>query len=145
MSSAYPTVERPLRVLHVDDDPMNLRVVDEILRAFGHHAVAASSGEEALDQLGREAFDVVLLDIHMPGIGGLEVVERLRASVGPERLTPVIALTADVFTLRPSEYRARGFTDFVAKPIMVTGLLAAIASAAATVSEPSGIELRAAI
>lgn len=145
MSSAFPTVERPLRVLHVDDDPMNLRVVDEILCAFGHHAVAAASGEEALDHLGREAFDVVLLDIHMPGISGLEVVERLRASVGPERFTPVIALTADVFTLRPSEYRARGFTDFVAKPIMVTGLLAAIASAAASVGEPSGIALRAAI
>ena len=93
MSNAYPTVDRPLRVLHVDDDPMNLRVVDEILGAFGHRAVAAASGEEALEQLGRETFDVVLLDIHMPGISGLEVVERLRASVGPERLTPVIALS----------------------------------------------------
>ncbi len=131
MPHPLSAADRSLRILHVDDDPMNLRVVDEILGAFGHHAVAASSGQEALDHLGREAFDLVLLDIHMPGMTGLEVIERLRRSVGPERRTPVIALTADVFTLRPDEYRALGFNDFVSKPILVTTLLAAIAKATA--------------
>ena len=126
MSQSAPIVERPLCVLHVDDDPMNLRVVEEILTAFGHTAVKASSGAEALQHLGRQAFDVVLMDIHMPGMTGIEVVQRLRASLGPERRTPVIALTADVVSRRPDEYRSLGFSDFVSKPIMVSGLRAAI-------------------
>lgn len=127
---------RPLRVLHCDDDPMNLRVVQEILEAFGHTAVAVLSGAEALDHLGREIFDVVLMDIHMPGMSGIEVVERLRGSVGPERNTPVIALTADVLSRRPQEYTALGFDDFVSKPILVSGLMASIQRAAAAPVRP---------
>jgi CheY-like chemotaxis protein len=117
---------RVLKVLHVDDDAMNLRVVQEILGAFGHQAVMACSGAEALERLSVEAFDIVLLDIHMPGLTGIEVVERLRASTGPERGTPVIALTADVYSRRPQEYVALGFNDFVSKPILVSGLMATI-------------------
>ena len=129
MSPSFPTFDRPLVVLHVDDDLMNLRVVDEILKAFGHEAVGAMGGEEALSHLGRQVFDVVLLDIHMPGMTGIEVLQQLRAAPGPESRTPVIALTADVFTLRPQEYIALGFNDFVAKPILVSGLLGSIAKA----------------
>jgi CheY-like chemotaxis protein len=117
---------RCLKVLHVDDDPMNLRVVQEILGAFGHQAVMACSGREALERLAHEDFDIALLDIHMPGMSGIEVVERLRASPGPERATPVIALTADVYSRRPAEYLALGFNDFVSKPILVSGLMASI-------------------
>jgi CheY-like chemotaxis protein len=117
---------RPLKVLHVDDDPMNLRVVQEILGAFGHQAVMACCGQEALERLSTEAFDIVLLDIHMPGMTGIEVIEALRASAGPERNTPVIALTADVYSRRPAEYVALGFNDFVSKPILVSGLMATI-------------------
>ncbi|WP_411287481.1 response regulator [Phenylobacterium sp.] len=130
MSELKAMPGRPLSVLHVDDDPMNLRVVQEILTAFGHAAVMASSGAEALEHLGRQTFDVVLMDIHMPGMTGIEVVEKLRASVGPERNTPVIALTADVISRRPQEYTALGFNDFVSKPILVSGLIASIQRAA---------------
>lgn len=117
---------RPLKVLHVDDDPMNLRVVQEILGAFGHHAVASCSGEDALERLAVEAFDIMLLDIHMPGMTGLDVIARLRAAPGAERNIPVIALTADVYSRRPAEYVAIGFNDFVPKPILVSGLMATI-------------------
>lgn len=117
---------RPLKVLHVDDDPMNLRVVQEILGAFGHQAVMACSGQEALERLGHEHFDIMLLDIHMPGMSGIEVVERLRKGAGPERGVPVIALTADVYSRRPAEYLALGFNDFVSKPILVANLMTAI-------------------
>ena len=117
---------RTLNVLHVDDDPMNLRVVQEILGAFGHQATMACSGRDALDRLSVEAFDIVLLDIHMPGMTGVEVITELRASTGPQRSVPVIALTADVYSRRPAEYIALGFNDFVAKPILVSGLMASI-------------------
>jgi len=130
VSQTYPTFERPLVILHVDDDPMNLRVVEEILVAFNHTAVKTTSGAEALDLLAGQTFDVVLMDIHMPGMSGVEAVEKLRASPGPERSIPVIALTADVFSRRPEDYRALGFNDFVSKPILVSGLLDAIKRAA---------------
>lgn len=117
---------RPLRVLHVDDDPMNLRVVQEILGAFGHHAVMAASGAEALERLQVEPFDIMLLDIHMPGMSGIDVVKQLRGSGGETRNLPVIALTADVYSRRPAEYVALGFNDFVSKPILVSGLMASI-------------------
>ena len=130
MSQSYPKFDRPLAVLHVDDDPMNLRVVEEILIAFNHIAVKVTSGREALAMIAERHFDVVLMDIHMPGMTGIEAVERLRAAPGPERGVPVIALTADVFSRRPEEYRALGFNDFVSKPILVADLLTAIKRAA---------------
>ncbi len=130
MSQTYPKFDRPLAVLHVDDDPMNLRVVEEILGAFHHSSAKVMSGAEALQMLGERPFDVVLMDIHMPGMTGIETVERLRTRPGPERNIPVIALTADVFSRRPEEYRALGFNDFVSKPILVADLLNAIKRAA---------------
>lgn len=117
---------RSLRVLHVDDDPMNLRVVQEILGAFGHRTIAACSGAEALERLAVEPVDIVLLDIHMPGMTGLDVISRLRESSGPQAGVPVVALTADVYSRRPAEYIALGFNDFVAKPILVSTLMASI-------------------
>ena len=117
---------RPLTVLHVDDDPMNLRVVQEILGAFGHMGVMANSGEEALERLATEAFDIMLIDIHMPVMTGIDVVRFLRASGGPQSDIPIIALTADVYSRRPAEYLALGFNDFVSKPILVAGLMETI-------------------
>ena len=130
MAQTYPTFARPLVVLHVDDDPMNLRVVEEILGAFHHTAVKAHSGAEALERIAEQPFDVVLMDIHMPGMSGIEAVERIRALPAPVGDLPVIALTADIVSRHPSEYAALGFNDFVAKPILVSGLLDAIKRAA---------------
>jgi CheY-like chemotaxis protein len=136
VSHSFPDIGRPLVVLHVDDDPMNLRVVDEILCAFGHTSVRACSGAEALRRLADQAFDIVLMDIHMPEMSGIDTVRHLRASGGPNAAIPVIALTADVVSRRPEEYRALGFQDFVAKPILVSGLLEAIKRAVTPARTP---------
>jgi CheY-like chemotaxis protein len=128
--------ERTLSVLHVDDDPVNLRVVEEILTAFGHRAVKALGGLEALEAMTRQAFDVVLMDIHMPEMSGIEVLKRIRERPGADRDTPVIALTADILSREPSEYLALGFSGFVPKPVMVQGLIAAVTRAAG-VSQPA--------
>jgi CheY-like chemotaxis protein len=110
----------------VDDDPMNLRVVEEIVTAFHHTSIKVSSGAQALELLAERPVDLVLMDIHMPGMTGIEAVERLRAMPAPICHTPVIALTADVISRHPSEYAELGFNDFVSKPILVSGLLNAI-------------------
>lgn len=126
MSQTYPKFARPLVVLHVDDDPMNLRVVEEILTAFHHTAIKASSGAEALKLVAEQPFDAVLMDIHMPGMSGIQAVASIRNMPGPARHLPIIALTADVVSRHPSEYAALGFNGFVPKPILVSGLLEAI-------------------
>ena len=135
MSQPFPTVGRSLVILHVDDDPMNLRVVEEILTAFHHRTVKVRSGAEALERLAEQAFDVVLMDIHMPRMSGIQAVERLRAFPGPARDTPVIALTADV-SRHPQEYLDLGFDGYVSKPILVSRLLEAIKAAAEPKSAP---------
>jgi CheY-like chemotaxis protein len=118
-----------LHILHVDDDPLNRRVVQDIMSAFGHIASGAVSGPDALEQLGMWVFDLVLMDIHMPEMSGIEVLRRLRASDGPARLTPVIALTADCHSRTRQEYLELGFKDYVTKPILVSELCVAIARA----------------
>jgi len=133
VSEVNPKPERVLSVLHVDDDPVNLRVVEEILTAFGHRPVKALGGAEALEQLSTQAFDVVLMDIHMPEMSGIEVMKRIREQ---DQDTPVIALTADILSREPAEYLALGFSGFVPKPVMVQGLIAAVARAAG-VTQPS--------
>ena len=130
VQQTYPTFDRALVILHVDDDPMNLRVVEEILGVFHHTAIKTTSGAEALRLIDQQPFDVVLMDIHMPGMTGIETVAALRSRPGPERNLPVIALTADVHSRHPSEYAELGFNDFVSKPILVAGLLHAIKRAA---------------
>ena len=126
MSNAGPATGRPLKVLHVDDDPMNLRVVQEIMSAFGHRAVGVCSGAEALRRLEHEAFDLLLLDIHMPQMDGVETLRHVRSGDGRNRNIPTIALTADIISRRPQEYVALGFDDFISKPIPVVALMAAI-------------------
>ncbi len=126
MTPARAPEDRSLRILHVDDVPMNLQIIQDILTTFGHISVMASSGAEALDHLRRETFDVVLMDIHMPGMDGLEVVRHLRSMAGPGRDTPVIALSAYVLSRKREEYLALGFNDFLTMPILMFDLITSI-------------------
>ena len=121
--------DRPLRVLHVDDEPLDQRVVGDILMAFGHATTTARSGREALDRLAREPFDLVLMDMEAPAVSGVELVQRLRASSGPERTTPVIALAADELSKTQDDYLALGFSACLAKPILVNTLMASVMAA----------------
>lgn len=126
-----------LTVLHVDDDPMNLWVVEDVLGAFGHKTIRAEGAQAGLEALASEVVDVVLMDIHMPGMSGIDLVQQLRRGQGLNRATPVIALTADVLTRSKQDYLALGFNDFVSKPILVARLLGAISRATAKDGAPA--------
>lgn len=119
------SADRSLCILHVDDHVLNRRLVGDILDAYGHDAIEARSGDEAIHLIAERIFDVILLDINMPGMNGIEVVRRLRSSAAPGRDTPVIALTSEVSRTR-ADYRALGFDDFVAKPFSVAALICTI-------------------
>ncbi|MBS0334225.1 MAG: response regulator, partial [Proteobacteria bacterium] len=125
IAAAEPTGE--LRVLAVDDNAVNLLVLEQLLTSFGHQISKASSGAEALEAMAGSAFDLVLLDIQMPGMTGVEVLQRLRAADGPNREAPVIALTADVTSGGRRRYLDLGFTEHSSKPIQIQDLVEAIA------------------
>jgi CheY-like chemotaxis protein len=111
-----------MRILHIDDNAMNLLVLDQMLAALGHQTVAVASAKEALVLMAQESFDLVISDIHMPEVDGVEFLRRVRASDGPNRDLPVIAVTADVMSRREDEYRELGFAAVAAKPLLMPSL-----------------------
>ena len=112
-----------LMVLIVDDEPVNRIVLARMVEHFGGRTVEAASGAEALEILGSQTVDLVLLDIHMPQMSGIQTVERLRATDGPNRETPVVAVTGDT-TRDRREYIALGFDDYATKPISLAAVQA---------------------
>ena len=113
------------RVLVVDDNLLNRELVTENLESAGYSVAQAEDGEEALRRVGAEPFDVVLLDVMMPGLSGYEVCERLKENPAT-RLLPVVMITA----LDKREDRVRGINagadDFLNKPFDRAELLARV-------------------
>jgi signal transduction histidine kinase/DNA-binding response OmpR family regulator len=108
-------------VLIVDDDPHVARVLIDLLTHHGFEAIRAESGEQALDMLSRHAFDLVMLDIRLPGMNGFETCGRIREAHGPS--LPIIMLTAfgDPAAVRQG-YEA-GADDFLQKPVDTPALI----------------------
>jgi len=105
------------RVLVVDDHVVNRRAIELVLQPFGVEATLAESGEQALELLGTEIFDAVLMDIYMPGMDGREATRILRSGAGPNRDTPVVAVTASATPKDWEACFAAGMSAHVAKPI----------------------------
>ena len=128
------------RALVVDDNAINRRVARSFLEIHGLHISEAADGNQALEVLSQDKFDIVLMDIHMPGLDGAEAFKRLRTSGSPNRLTPVIALTADSMHGDREKFLAKGFDGYVSKPIEERTLVTAITQILAL---PFETELRA--
>ncbi len=127
-----PAAEAPQtaqgRVLVADDHPVNRRVAQTILRKAGYSVTTAEDGPKALEALETGGFHVVLLDLHMPGMDGYEVVEAIRARDDAIATVPVIALTADAMADTRERCLAAGMDDFVPKPFEKIRLLEAVAA-----------------
>ena len=109
-------------ILVVDDDDINLKLADFILAQQGYEVHKAYSGEEGIDILNSEDIDLVLLDIEMPRMSGLETLERIRADYRFEN-TPVIFLTAITDTDNVVEASKLGALGYIKKPFMPQELL----------------------
>jgi signal transduction histidine kinase/CheY-like chemotaxis protein len=114
------------RVLVVDDHPLNRRVARIYLEPAGFIAAEAVNGQEALDRLAQDHFDLVLMDIHMPVMDGLEALRQIRGSSKSWRNIPVIAFTADAMSGDRERYSAEGMNGYICKPIEKRDLLAEI-------------------
>ena len=105
------------RILLVEDIQANQMVVGTVLRRDGHMVDTASSGLEALEKVAANPYDIVLLDIFMPGIDGLETARRIRALPGVPNSLPLVALTANISSEDKAAYIAAGMNDLVPKPV----------------------------
>lgn len=117
------------RVLVADDHPVNRRVAQTILRKAGYRVDTVDDGPDALQAVEAGDYHVLLLDLHMPGMDGYDVVRAIRAREDERRALPVIALTADAMADTRERCLAAGMDDFVPKPFEKSRLLAAVAGA----------------
>lgn len=115
-----------MRLLVAEDNAANQKIVAAFLAPLEASITFAQNGVEALDALGEQTFDLVLMDIQMPLMDGIEATRRLRASAGSNAGIPVIALTANVMDDQCAAYRAAGIDAEVAKPIDPRRLLQTI-------------------
>jgi CheY-like chemotaxis protein len=119
-------MDRPLRVLIADDHEFNRRAFTLMLQAVNSDITAVEDGQKALEALSAAAFDVVLMDMNMPRMGGLEATRALRAAGGVNAAVPVIALTAAGGADDVALCMAAGMNAFVTKPVEGAELFAAI-------------------
>ena len=117
-SDSKERVAGAMNILITEDNEMNRKVLDGLLTQQGHTLFMASNGLEALDICRREKLDLVLMDIQMDGLNGLETTKKLRAEPDPEVANiPVIALTGNVMLEDIQNFFAAGMNGFLAKPI----------------------------
>ena len=112
-----------LRLLLVDDNTINRSVARLLLAPTGVIVTEAANGQEALDQLAHQTFDLVLLDVHMPVMDGIEAIKLIRAADAPWRNVPVIALTADAMSGDRERLLSVGMTGYASKPIEQAALV----------------------
>lgn len=124
-----PALPTGLNILVCDDHEINRRAMGLVLAPLSANVFVAGSGAEALEMLAGQRFDAVLMDCYMPRMDGLEATRRLRAAEGPNRDTPVIAVTASTTDDDIAACRAAGMTAHAAKPIDPARLYAAIGAA----------------
>jgi CheY-like chemotaxis protein len=123
-------------VMVVEDDPMSLRLMTDLLGATGFEVSAFESAEAALESLGHSHPDLVLMDIRLPGMDGFAALKALREVEATSAL-PVIAVTASVMLDERDKILKAGFNAYHPKPIQVGELLVLIATTLADTTNPS--------
>ncbi len=123
MPAAAPQRHATRHVLVAEDNKTNQKVIEKMLTRAGHRVMIVANGEQALELLARERFDVVFMDINMPVVDGVEATRRLRAREAADDPTPVIALTADVTAETRARCQSAGMSDCLTKPVELNELL----------------------
>jgi hypothetical protein len=116
----------PLRLLIVDDNATNRMVASKLLREFDIQIAEACDGVEALDVVAKQEFDVIFMDMQMPGMDGLTTTAAIRAAGGKLLTVPIIAFTANAFADDRAACARAGMTGFVAKPVRKKLLVQAV-------------------
>jgi two-component system cell cycle response regulator DivK len=114
-------------ILIVEDNPQNQKLARDVLQVKGYRVLVAETAEAGIPMALKEKPDLVLMDIHLPGMNGIEALARLRADAGTKAI-PVFAFTASVMPQDRREITSAGFDGFVSKPINLKEFLDTIAA-----------------
>jgi CheY-like chemotaxis protein/HPt (histidine-containing phosphotransfer) domain-containing protein len=126
-STSVPRPIRPLRVLLAEDGLVNQKLAVGLLQKYGHQVVVAGNGQEAIEALQSREFDLVLMDVQMPGMDGLQATRRIRAAeTESHRRIPIIAMTAHAMKGDRERCLAAGMDEYLAKPLKADDLYATI-------------------
>ncbi len=114
-----PSAEDGLRILLAEDNPINMMLIRELLRRRGHSVVEVTTGNAAVQAMLEGTFDLLLTDIHMPGMDGIEAARAIRAGEARSgrRRTPIVALTADALEDGKKACQQAGMDGFLTKPV----------------------------
>lgn len=113
-----PTINKTLNVIAVDDNPANLKLLCALLQDLDVNVVACESGMKALEQVEKHEFDLILMDIQMPVMDGVETAQRIRSmEMGDQKHTPIIAVTAHALASEKHHLLNSGMDDYLTKPI----------------------------
>jgi len=134
---ALPAAPRKLKILVAEDNAINQRFMVALLGKAGHHATVVETGHQAVAAVRDGEHDVVLMDVQMPDLDGIEATRQIRTLPPPRCQIPIIALTAHAMTGAKEAYLAAGMDDFVAKPIEPALLLGKLARVSAARVEPA--------
>ena len=137
--------KRGVRILVADDNGTNRKIIARILEHGGHKVELVEDGEQALDRLEQKRFDLIILDMNMPQMGGLDVVKIHRATSMQGVPTPVIILTADATIAAMRECEAAEIDSYLTKPVDAITLLDTIARLTSTVNTVDAAELSPAV
>jgi CheY-like chemotaxis protein len=121
--------QQALRILLAEDNQINQKVALRILQRLGYQADLAENGLAVLEALEHKNYDVILMDVQMPEMNGIDATRRIRSDLPSERQPHIIALTADAFTGYQNECLASGMNAYITKPIRVDELVAALQEA----------------
>lgn len=114
--------QRTLRVLVVDDDPIQQRLAARLLRELGYSGALAGNGERALQILQQQPFDAILLDLNMPVLDGMATLAALRAQHAARPYPPVVLVSGDDLSANWDYYRAAGASFSLQKPLDIQAL-----------------------
>ena len=117
-------------ILIVEDNAQNLKLARDLLQVHGYRTIEAETGEDGVALATERAPDLVVMDIHLPGVSGIEALAERRERPAT-RAIPVIAFTASVMPQDRNDIIAAGFDAFVSKPINIEAFLGAVAAALA--------------
>jgi len=119
--------KRPLRILLAEDNKINQQFAMVVLTKAGHTVEIAGNGHDAVDAVRRADFDVILMDVQMPDLDGVQATRQIRALPEPKCGIPIIAMTANAMSGAKDEYLTAGMNDYISKPVQPKLLLAKLA------------------
>ncbi len=127
----------PLAILLAEDNVVNQKVALNILSHMGYHADVAANGREALEALKRQPYDLILMDVQMPEMDGIEATMNIRAMLPPERQPRIVAMTAHAMQGDRDRCLEAGMDDYLSKPVQMARLTEVLHQTPARPSQPA--------